>query len=69
MLTVRDIATTLGVTEPTVCKWIKSGELPAIELAGRTGYRIAESDLEAFIQGRRRKAGESRSADPRPGQD
>ena len=53
MLTVRDVATTLGVTESTVCKWIRSGELPAIDLGGRTGYRITEPDLEAFMESRK----------------
>ena len=54
LLTVRDVAATLRVAEPTVREWIKSGELPAIELGGRTGYRITEPDLEAFMQSRKK---------------
>lgn len=53
LLTVRDVAATLKVAEPTVREWIKSGELPAIELGGRTGYRVTEPDLEAFMQSRK----------------
>ena len=53
MLTVRDVAATLKVTEPTVREWIRSGELPAIDLGGRTGYRIMEPDFETFIRGRK----------------
>ena len=54
LLTVRDVAAKLRVTEPTVREWIARGELPALELGGRTGYRITETDLEAFMQSRKK---------------
>ena len=54
LLTVRDVATKLRVTEPTVREWITSGQLAAIELGGRTGYRITETDLEAFMLKRKK---------------
>ena len=54
LLTVRDVATKLRVTEPTVREWITSGQLAAIELGGRTGYRITETDLAAFMLKRKK---------------
>ena len=46
---VQDIVARLDVHEQTVRRWIKRGELPAIMFGRRSGYRIRESDLEAFI--------------------
>ncbi len=50
-LTVKEVAEKLHVSRPTVEKWIKSGELPSLELGGCR--RILRSDLETFIAGRR----------------
>lgn len=52
-LTVREVATELQVHEETVRRWIRSGELPAIELGGpRTMYRIRPAALGAFMRQR-----------------
>jgi excisionase family DNA binding protein len=51
-LTVEDVATRLSVHPDTVRKWIKSGELRAINLGARAGYRISKSALDEFIQQR-----------------
>ncbi len=49
-LTVAQVAEHLVVTEETVRKWIRAGELAVLDLgARRTGYRIRQSDLDAFI--------------------
>lgn len=49
-LTVADVAGTLSVSDKTVRRWIKSGKLAALDLEGRkSGYRIRQSDLDAFI--------------------
>jgi excisionase family DNA binding protein len=53
LLTVDEVARQLGVHPDTVRNWIKSGELAAIDLGGRAGYRISEADLSAFLQKRR----------------
>lgn len=45
--TVKDIADLLKVGEPTVRRWIKDGDLRAIDV-GR-GWRIAPEDLEEFL--------------------
>ena len=53
MLTVKEVAQELRVSERLVTKWITKGELPAIDLG--KGYRIYRSDLDAFIEKRRTK--------------
>lgn len=49
-LTVGDVVARLKVHERTVRRWIDDGRLPAKRLGGRAGYRIAESDLLAFME-------------------
>lgn len=53
LLTVAEISARLGVVDQTVREWIKAGELVAINLGGRAGYRVAASDFEAFLVKRR----------------
>lgn len=49
-LTVRDVAESLKVHEETVRRWIRRGDLVALDLGGpRAGYRIRPSDLNEFI--------------------
>ncbi len=52
-LTVEQVAKHLVVTEETVRRWIRTGELPVLALPSRrAGYRIRQSDLDAFISQR-----------------
>ena len=51
-LTVSDIAETLSVDVETVRRWLRSGELRGVFLGRRGGYRIRESDLNAFLESR-----------------
>ena len=53
LLTVDEVSRRLGVHMDTIRRWIRRGELPAISLGGSTGYRIAKTDLDHFIQVRR----------------
>lgn len=46
--TVKEVADRLKVAEATVRHWIKTGELRAIDIG--KGWRIADADLEQFIQ-------------------
>lgn len=48
-LTVRDIAVLLRVSEGTVRRWIRKGRLKARFFGGRSGYRISDHELEAFL--------------------
>ena len=47
--TVEDVVDMLKVHEQTVRRWIKTGELRAIILGRKSGYRVRESDLRAFL--------------------
>ena len=47
--TVKEIADLLKVNEATVRRWIKDGELRAIDIG--KGWRIGPDDLDAFLEG------------------
>jgi len=49
-LTVEQIAAQLQVTEQTVRRWLRSGALIGRNFSGRTGYRVRQSDLDAFLE-------------------
>jgi excisionase family DNA binding protein/PAS domain S-box-containing protein len=52
-LTVTEVAERLQVTEETVRRWIRSNQLPVVELGSRrAGYRIHPSDLDQFLRDR-----------------
>ena len=51
--TVEEIAERLKVHPQTVRKLVRSGELPASKIGERGGWRIAESDLLAFMAERK----------------
>lgn len=51
-LTVSEIVETLKVHEQTVRRWIREGELPALELGGKSGYRVRRDEFEAFLKER-----------------
>lgn len=54
--TVGDIAALLRVHEQTVRSWLKSGRLRGRNLGGKSGWRVRESDLSAFLDGDEGKA-------------
>lgn len=43
---VADVADTLGLSPKTIRKWIRSGELDAWDVGGRSGFRIRKSEAE-----------------------
>ena len=58
ILTVREAASRLRVSPPTVYTLIKNGDLPSIVFSTRAGrgvVRVAEEDLKAFIDRHRGK--------------
>lgn len=59
VLSVDDVAEALGVARSTVRRWIRSGELPTLDLSGdrRLIPKQALLDLVAEANGRRRKCG------------
>jgi excisionase family DNA binding protein len=58
LLTVKEVAEQLRVTEVTVRRWIQRKELSAINLGGpkRPDYRIRQTALDGFIAAREGKA-------------
>ena len=53
LLTVDQVAERLQVNEQTVRRWLREGELTGIAFGGRTGWRVGEEDLQAFLDRRR----------------
>ncbi len=52
-LTVSEIAERLKVSQETVRRWVRGGQLPVLDLGGpKMGYRIREDDLAAFLDER-----------------
>ncbi|MDR7415287.1 MAG: helix-turn-helix domain-containing protein [Armatimonadota bacterium] len=54
MLTVREVARRLRVTEESVRRWLRGGLLRGVPLRGRAGWRIPEAELLRFIEERAR---------------
>ena len=49
--TLAEIAQRLKVSYRTVYRWVQAGELSAYKLG--TEWRVAESDLQSFLQARK----------------
>ncbi len=49
-LTVKQVSENLGVHEDTVRIWLRTGQLKGRLLSRRAGWRIAASDLDAFMR-------------------
>jgi excisionase family DNA binding protein len=52
-LTVAEVAERLKVYPGTVKRWLREGKLVGVALGDRAGWRIAESDLEEFLESQR----------------
>jgi excisionase family DNA binding protein len=64
MLTVDQVAKTLQVSTDIVRRWCRTGELSAIALGYRAGYRIRQDDLEWFLAKRSNETGAHRRREP-----
>lgn len=52
-MTTAQVAELFQVTEETIRRWIRAGELPVLDLGARKGgYRIRRADIDAFIRQR-----------------
>ncbi len=60
VLSVEQVARELKVNPETVRGWIRSGELVAIDLGG---YRIKRSDLNDFLERRKKPRGKRKGID------
>ena len=61
VLTVNQVAQRLQVDVQTVRRWLRNGDLVGIPFGGRTGWRVTEQELQAFLD-RRRMARETGKA-------
>lgn len=48
--TVAEIAALMKVHDETVRRWLKSGRLRGQNYGGKMGWRVKESDLNAFLE-------------------
>lgn len=53
LLTLRDVAESMKVSETTVRRWVRAGSLPAYKVGKRGQLRVREEDLEAFLEKQR----------------
>ncbi len=53
LLTVEEVAARLQVNEQTIRRWLREGKLAGVPFGGRTGWRVSEDDLRAFLDRRR----------------
>jgi excisionase family DNA binding protein len=65
-LPTREVARQFGVTSPTVCQWIRAGQLRATRLPGkRPTYRVSVDELERFRRVNARPAKVARTRRPK----
>jgi len=50
-----DIADLFDVSDQTVWRWLKSGQLRGMNLGGKSGWRVRESAINDFIEEREGK--------------
>lgn len=50
---VGEISDQLGVSRGVIRRWIHAGELPALNVGGRAGFRVTREDLERFLTKKR----------------
>jgi excisionase family DNA binding protein len=53
VLTVNQVAERLQVNVQTVRRWLRNGELIGTPIGGRTGWRVYEAEVQAFLDRRR----------------
>jgi excisionase family DNA binding protein len=49
-LTVEEVAERLDVTQETVRRLLRRGELPGMQISKRSGWRVRPDDVDAFIR-------------------
>jgi excisionase family DNA binding protein len=52
--TTEQIATQLQVSEFSVRRWLRTGQLRGVNFGGGSGWRVKDSDLQAFLEARQR---------------
>lgn len=60
LLTVQEVADTLKVSEKTVRRLIKRGDITAYKVGDRGQLRVKEAELERYVDSQRVPAGETK---------
>lgn len=60
-LTVDAVAQRLDVTEETVRRLLRRGDLPGMQISKRSGWRVRAEDVDAFIRSRFRTFGATKA--------
>jgi excisionase family DNA binding protein len=63
LLTISEVALAMKVSERTVRRLIKSGDLPAYRVGGRGQLRVEMSELERYVEAHRVRAGKLPAAE------
>ena len=50
LLTVRQVAARLNLSEWTIRRWLREGKLKGVWLSDRAGWRVRPSEVEAFLR-------------------
>ncbi len=50
LLTVPEVAERLRMSEWTLRRWLREGRLKGVRLPGKLGWRVRESEAEAFLK-------------------
>lgn len=50
VFTISEVASIFSVSEETIRRWIKSGQLRALIDSKKEGYKVAEKDLKEFVE-------------------
>ena len=50
VLTVAQVAERLKVNPETVRRWLRSGQMRGTLLGDRAGYRVRETEVDAFLE-------------------
>jgi len=49
MLTVPEIARQLRVSQETIRRWLRTGQLHGVHLGDRAGWRVPASEIDRFL--------------------
>ncbi|WP_375757408.1 helix-turn-helix domain-containing protein [Corallococcus exercitus] len=59
LLTIPEVAEAMKVSEKTVRRLIKSGDLPAFKVGERGQLRVEEQELERYVESQRVRAADA----------
>ncbi len=63
VLTIKDVATFLRIADKTAYLMAQRGELPGFKVGGQ--WRFTRSDIDAWMEERKRTSGTGGSSEPR----